>query len=376
MGFRKKKTTELTAPAVGLPYRSLSHPFDMLDSYVPLGGAQSRLYSALREAVPIIDAAILKLVRLTGNFEVFCKDKKASIALKNFLDSVPVGGNGMGIQAFISAYFEQLLTYGTAVGEMVTNGSQIVGLCNTPLSCVELKRSKDGFGIEVCSAESPFTSVKYPDLILLSALNPEPGELAGTSLLKGLPFVSSVLLKIINTIGINWERVGNVRFAVTYKPQNDASDRVYAKERAMQVAQQWGEAMQPGAGVKDFVTVGDVSIKAIGADNQILDSEVPIKQMLEQIVAKTGLPPFMLGLSWASTERMSSQQADVLTSELEAYRRILTPVIAKICRTFLRLNAMSDDILIEWDDITLQDQVELSRAMLYEAQAKQIIKNM
>ena len=98
--------------------------------------------------------------------------------------------------------------------------------------------------------------------------------------------------------------------------------------------------------------------------------------MLEQIVAKTGLPPFMLGLSWASTERMSSQQADVLTSELEAYRRILTPVIAKICRTFLRLNAMSDDILIEWDDITLQDQVELSRAMLYEAQAKQIIKNM
>lgn len=37
----------------------------------------------------------------------------------------------------------------------------------------------------------------------------------------------------------------------------------------------------------------------------------------------------MLSLSWSSTERMSSQQADVLTSELEAYRRLLTPVIEK-----------------------------------------------
>ena len=38
----------------------------LLDSYTPLGGNQTRLYYALREAVPIIDAAIFKTVRLTG----------------------------------------------------------------------------------------------------------------------------------------------------------------------------------------------------------------------------------------------------------------------------------------------------------------------
>lgn len=66
--------------------------------------------------------------------------------------------------------------------------------------------------------------------------------------------------------------------------------------------------MQEGrnGSVRDFVSVGDVSIKAIGADNQILDSETPVRQILEQLVAKTGLPPFMLGLSWSSTERMSA----------------------------------------------------------------------
>ncbi len=43
--------------------------------------------------------------------------------------------------------------------------------------------------------------------------------------------------------------------------------------------------------VKDFVAVGDVDIKVIGADNQIPDSEIPVREMLEQIVAKLGIPP-------------------------------------------------------------------------------------
>ena len=37
-----------------------------------------------------------------------------------------------------------------------------------------------------------------------------------------------------------------------------------------------------------------------------------------------------------TTERMSRQQADLLTTELKNYRRILTPVIEKIGRTYLQ----------------------------------------
>lgn len=61
--------------------------------------------------------------------------------------------------------------------------------------------------------------------------------------------------------------------------------------------------------------MGDVDIKVIGADNQILDSEVPVRQILEQLIARTGIPPFLLGLNWSTTERMSAQQADLMTSE-------------------------------------------------------------
>ena len=115
-----------------------------------------------------------------------------------------------------------------------------------------------------------------------------------------------------------------------------------------------------------------MSIKVIGADNQILDSEVPVRQLLEQIVAKLSVPPFLLGLSWSSTERMASQQCDILTSELEWYRALITPVIDKICRTFLRMSGFEDSVEIEWSNINLQDETELAQARLWRAQALEI----
>lgn len=371
--FKNRKPQRISAPVTQTKNK---HPFSEIDGYVPLGTPSVKLYKALREAVPVIDAAIFKTVRLTGGFRVECENGAAQKAVDNFVSGVSVGGNRQGLSAFIETYFEQLLTYGTAVGELITNTEGIpCALFNAPLDGIELKRHKNGFDVEVFVRNGAQT-VKAPrqDLCLLSVLNPEPGALTGNSLLKGLPFVSSVLLKIYESIGANWERIGNLRFAVTYNPKNDAVDRAYAKDRAMQVAREWGEAMQSGSEIRDFVAVGDVQIKVIGADNQILDSDVPVRQMLEQIVAKTGLPPFMLGLSWSSTERMSTQQADVLTSELEAYRRILTPVIKKICTMYLRSNGFASSAKVVWDDITLQDEVEQSRAMLYRAQAEKIMR--
>ena len=42
------------------------HPFGVLDRYLPLDTAQIPLYRAVREAVPIVDAALSKLIRLVG----------------------------------------------------------------------------------------------------------------------------------------------------------------------------------------------------------------------------------------------------------------------------------------------------------------------
>ena len=370
MPLRKKKPEPVVPVQTAPRERFSSFTFSLPQQVAP---ASLALYDALRESVPVIDAAIGKLVRLTLGFSAHCANEAADRALQDFLASVPLGGCGCGVHAFLRTYLDSLLTYGTAVGEIVVQNGQVAGLYNAPLRHIELRRAPDGFSAEVLAGGVCKAPVPYPELLLVSALDPKPDALYGTSLLHGLPFVSAVLLKIFAATGENWERLGNVRFAVTYKPQNDAVDRAYAKERAMQVAKAWSEAMQPGAGTRDFVSVGDVSIRVIGADCPIPDSEVPVRQMLEQILAKTGLPPFLLGLSWSSTERMSAQQADLLTSELESYRMLLTPVLQKIMRTFLRLSGYADEAQIVWDDVTLQDEVEIARARLYDAQAKQLL---
>ena len=140
------------------------------------------------------------------------------------------------------------------------------------------------------------------------------------------------------------------------------------------MADAWRDAMSSKDTIKDFVAVGDVSVKVIGADNNVLDSEIPVKQLLEQIIAKTGLPPYMLGLSWSTTERMSQQQADVLTTELEAYRRVLNPVLLKIGRKYLEIQGIPSALEVVWDNITMQDETEMAKARLYDAQAEKVLR--
>lgn len=355
------------------PQTSSSLPFENLCNYFPSGITQPDLYRSLRDAIPVIDTAIYKLVRLTGGFSVKSNNGRNQKQLEEFVRNVNVGGAGKGLQQFIDTYFEQLLTFGTSVGEIVTDNEGINSLYNVPIENISLKRNPKNFNeVLVCRPDSlSGTPVKYQDLVMYSTLNPEAGSITGNSILKGLPFVASILMKIYNSMGQNWERAGNLRYAVTYNPGSDMLDRAYAKERATQIANEWSNAMS-GNGVKDFVAVGDVQIKVIGADGQILDSEIPVRQMLEQIIAKLSVPPFMLGISWSTTERMSSQQADALTTELTAYRRILTPVIEKICSLFLRFCGNSGGAEVIWDEITLQDAVEQARADLYRAQAQSI----
>ena len=335
--------------------------------------AELKFYKELREKVPVIDAAIMKLIRLLGSFKLICSDKTAQTALDGFVSKVRVGGTGTGLYGFVCAYFDQLLTYGIAIGEIVTyDDGSVAALYNAPADAVELRQGESPVDtrIFVRGMGQP-REVERPELITVSLLNPEPGSLSGSSILKGLPFVSNILMKIFDCVGQNFERAGNVRFAVTYNPPAGASS-INSKQRVREIADEWSRAMRDKDRVCDFVSVGDVSIRAIGADSQIIDCDIPIRHILEQIVSKLSVPPFLLGLSWSSTERMSAQQADILTSELEHYRALLTPVIEKIAGVYLRSLGLDPEVRTEWSNISLQDETELAQARLDNARAAQL----
>lgn len=338
--------------------------------------AEYRLYRELREKVPVIDAAIMKLIRLLGEFKIVCENEQSQNAMDNFVSRVPVGGVSTGLYTFICSYFDQLLTCGKAVGEIaVYEDGGVAALYNAPADAIVLREGENPVDIKMVHSGISEKEIERPELICVTLLNPLPGTMKGTSILSGLPFVSELLMKIFHCVGQNFERAGNVRFAVTYNPPAGAG-AVNARQRVKEIAEQWSSAMRDKGRVCDFVSVGDVNIRAIGADNQILDCDIPIRHVLEQIVAKLSIPPFLLGLSWSSTERMSSQQADILTSELEYYRLLLTPVIEKIARVYLSAERLDPRVTVEWSNISLQDETELAAARLDNARAEQLERSM
>ena len=365
------------APVAAAPVQLRSgerHPFGMLGDYVPLRNGEVQLYRAVREAVPVVDAAVCKLIRMTGGVSAECGDRAAERELAEFLRTVPAGRGQFGINAFLDCYLDSMLVCGRAIGEIVptAGGRDIAALLCGRVERIDIREGTHPLEFTICGPDERGQTVELPyqDLLMFTPFQPEAGNPYGVSLLRSMPFLTDILMKIYHTIGVNWERCGNVRFAVTCKDGGNGQ----AAERSRQLAGEWSRAMQDGksGSVRDFVAVGDVEIKVIGGDAPILDSEVPVRQILEQLVAKTGIPPFMLGLNWSSTERMSSQQADLLTTEITAIRRTLTPTVERICRLWLRMHGYGCGFQVVWDDINLQDEVEEARAALYREQARKL----
>ena len=349
-----------------------SHPFGALRGFVPLGAGEEQVYRQLREAIPVLDAAVGKLVRLSGGFEVRCRNQQSQEKLEKFLKTVPCGRGQVGIDSFLSGFTDSLLVYGRSVGELVVERGHLKAVCWGDVTQLQVMEGDNPLDVELWGPDSKghMVALPYQHLLLFSTLNPEAAHPYGVSIFRGMPFLADILMRIYATIGVNWERAGNVRYSVICKG-NENLDPATAQERGKQVAQEWSRAMEDAKNgtVRDFVAVGEVEIKVIGGEAPILDSQVPVRQILEQLVAKTGLPPFLLGLNWSTTERMSTQQADILTSELWALRRTVEPILRKICKTYLALEGLDDRVEIQWNDISLQDITEEARAELYKAQA-------
>ena len=354
------------------------HPFHMLNGYIPLSSPEFQLYRAIREAVPVVDAAITKLIRLAGGVSVACGDKGAERALNRFLKTVPAGWNQLGIQSFLDAYLDSLLTCGRAVGEMVLDrqGREIRAVLCGNVEEVEVLEEGAPLVITLCRKGEDGQAKALPrqDLLLFTPYQPTCAAPYGVSLLHAMPFLTEILLNIYHALGNNWERAGNLRYAVVYKPGGEGLDKARAQERSAQLASEWSAAMQStkSGSIRDFVAVGDVEIRVIGAECPIPDCQAPVRLIVEQLISQTGIPPFLLGLNWSSTERMSAQQADMMTSEITALRRTVTPPMEKICRLWLAMHGYDCPFEVVWEDINLQDLVEEAKAELYRQQARKV----
>ena len=76
--------------------RGNTQPFGVLGGYVPLQRGEAALYRAIREAVPLVDACIYKIIRLCGGVTARCDAPEAERGLRDFLEQVPVGPGASG----------------------------------------------------------------------------------------------------------------------------------------------------------------------------------------------------------------------------------------------------------------------------------------
>ena len=191
---------------------------------------EKELYDKLRFTVPVIDAAIIKIIRLTGGFSVISSDEKFQDRLDDFINNVPVGLTGKSLYTFIDNYLDSIITYGNAVGEIIINKNtgMIDGLYNGNICDIEIKCGNSPVERKYFLKNGrERILIRHPERILFTAMNPATDGM-GRSILRGLPVLSNILLRIYECIGQNYERIGNVRYAVTYKPSADSGERAYS----------------------------------------------------------------------------------------------------------------------------------------------------
>jgi hypothetical protein len=108
----------------------------------------------------------------------------------------------------------------------------------------------------------------------------------------------------------------------------------------------------------------------LGADAKPMNTNELIRVAIEQMIVKSGIPPSFFGLSWSSTERMASEQAEHLLSLIDADRMKAQPVISRLIETAMILNGFAGrPYKITWPTVNLKDEEKQANARLANANA-------
>ena len=364
------RATITSRPAFQSPFKSA------LANYVPLS-VELKFYRTLVEAIPVLDIALTKLAQLVG-CPRFYGDDRLIERLEDFLWSVKVNYHQQGLLCFYRNHLRQMLQFGRAAGEIVLDNARrnIYALVNIDSDTLKFKQTDDPLKLQICQTQrGEIEPVPLPEELILFNLNdPEGSNPHGVSLFRSLPFIADLLLTMEWSIKQLWERSGAPTYNVSYKPPagvtvtKDQLDAIMPTIEAQFVAAM--QARKDEKTIKDFFNA-NVEVSVIGADGQVLPFQEPYRAICEQVVAKTGLPPYMLGLQWSTTERLSTNQAQMIMAQVEAMRdeteyeiKYLVDLWQKLTDTPGKLQKVS------WSEIMLLDAVETARARMIEAQAR------
>lgn len=319
--------------------------------YVPRQ-VNPHLYEAMREAIAPIDGAINRMVTMDGIIRVEGDDGALVDEIDDWVRNVPVNDLQRGLQTFKDALGNEMYEQGCAIGEYITDAKarDIVGLRVADSKGILFRRTADDFecwyqrpapatvrgdGTDrveqmLRSSHASMTAaqvgqsgyVRVPlDRIIYQSFANEADNPYGVSLLRSMEFCAQILLVIQNATEQVWRRFGDPPLSLTYKTKNRKLTQSDLAARQVKLSNDLANAMNAKrqGNTADFVqAIGaddELVISVIGAQDKIIEIETPARHVLEQIVAKSGLPSWMLGFHWSTAERLAESQGNIVIQE-------------------------------------------------------------
>ena len=335
-----------------------------------------RLYKLLRDNIPPLSRALQTYCALLGDVEIVADDTLKE-EIEGFLNDVRVGPLMQGFRVLQGVHVRNHLLYGMAAYETVPNnaGNDIYGVLPIDPETLAFKPIDDNpMQVSIWQTQTGnATPVELPADWTTITLNDAETDPYGVSMFRGLPFVGEILLKLEECEQKLWELFGVPSYHVNMQLPEGWSDPDGSKTTALMTPMQtaWAEAQRARrqGNVRDFHTAGEVTISVIGADSQAMDFQVPFRAMMEQIVSATGLPPWMLGFTWSTTERLSDNQADVMTQTIKGLQSELIPAFTGTVQRWLDITGRTGEFELQFCAVNLHDAVAGAQAKLNEANA-------
>jgi SPP1 gp7 family putative phage head morphogenesis protein len=341
---------------------------------------ESTFYEFLREAIPIIDAAIGRLTSLDGHIVVKGNNEALVEEIQEWFYNVPVNSVQKGVQAFHQSFTSEAFEQGFALGEFIANKKRtdIVELRTADSKYIKFKRNASG-GLDIfqkSDADLTERQLNSENLFYFS-INNENQNPYGTPLMRSCEFVAKILITMQNSLLNVWERFGDPAYHVHYTAALSGMS-TNLEERRKKIETDFNAVITAKRAGKsgDLVTAGgkdsSVVIKVIGADGQTLEFEVPGRHVQEQLIAKTGMPAWMLGMHWSTTERLSDAEAEMLLGDVATRQAAKMPLFYNLVRNLLLLRGRTwkkGDWWLEWAQVNLRDILKQAQARFMNAQA-------
>lgn len=329
----------------------------------------------LREAVPVIDAGIDRKIWLLGLVEFEGENAKLVDEITDWAANVAVNGVGIGLQSFFNNLANEVFEQGFNVCEYVMDksGRDVVELVVADSKQIHFVKDAKG-GYEMYYRPLPSASAYFTDPVgqvgqLIAGswnaagwfagmglndirLNPanklyfsranENQDPHGTSIMRSLPFVGKLVATIENTQLSVFERFGDPMYHIHYAAGAGRLATGELEKRQSEIRNDFNTvlAAKRAGQSGDLVTAapgdGNVGIKVIGQDGQVIEMEVPMRHCLEMVCAKFGLAPWMLALHYSTTERLAEQEVDMMLMDAAIQKASYVPRLTELVRVMLR----------------------------------------